>query len=350
MSLDAVIRARRGQLDLDVALAAADGETVALVGPNGAGKTTVLDAIAGLVPLTTGRVVAGGTLLEDPVSGVRLPPERRPVAYVFQDLLLFPHLSVLENVAFGLRSRRMAAGEARRRAGKWLDRVGMADATHRQPGSLSGGEAQRVALARALAVTPTVLLLDEPLAAVDIGARRGLRRELRRHLDSFAGVRVLVTHDPVEAAALADRLVVIEHGRVTQEGTPAAVRAAPRTPYAAELAGLNLFRGRAAGSTVRLAGGGEIVGADEVDGDVFIVIRPEAVSLHLQPPEGSPRNVWAGIVRHAEAEGGRVRVEVDAPVPLVADVTAGAARDLGLQRGTPVWASVKATEVAVRPV
>jgi molybdate transport system ATP-binding protein len=350
VSLDAAVRVRRGSFDLDVVVSAAAGETVALVGPNGAGKTTVLDAIAGLVRLDGGRVTAAGHVLEDPAAGIRLAPERRPVAYVFQGLLLFPHLSVVENVAFGLRCRRVARAEARRRAGDWLARVELEWAADRRPGTLSGGEAQRVALARALAVEPHVLLLDEPLAAADVAARRALRREVRRHLDSFPGVRVLVTHDPVEAAALADRLVVIEDGRVAQEGTPEEVRAAPRTPFAAELAGLNLFRGRAAGATVRLASGTEVVTADPQEGDVFVVIRPEAVSLHLEAPGGSPRNVWAGVVRHLEAAGGRVRVDIEGPVPLVADVTAGAAADLALRPGSAVWTSVKATEITVQPV
>ncbi|HKN49184.1 MAG TPA: ATP-binding cassette domain-containing protein, partial [Actinomycetota bacterium] len=207
MSLDAHIKLRLGALDLDAKIAVADGEVVAIVGPNGSGKTTVMRALAGLVPLTAGRIVLDGQVLEDPDQELRVPPERRPVGFVFQDYLLFPHLSALENVAFGLRCRGMPRGQARDRAREWLDRMGLASHMTARPRALSGGQAQRVALARALATDPRLLLLDEPTAALDAGAKVELRREIRRHLATFSGARLLVTHDPLEAATLADRLV-----------------------------------------------------------------------------------------------------------------------------------------------
>ena len=185
-----------------------------------------------------------------------MPTEQRPVGFVFQDYLLFPHLSALENVAFGLRARGLARAEARRRAAAWLERVGLAAHAAARPRALSGGQAQRVALARALVGEPRLLLLDEPLAALDAATRTEVRRDLRRHLASFDGTRLLVTHDPLDAIALADRLVVLEGGRVTQTGSPAEVSGRPRSRYVAELVGVNLYRGRADGASVQLAGGG----------------------------------------------------------------------------------------------
>jgi molybdate transport system ATP-binding protein len=271
------------------------------------------------------------------------------VGFVFQDYLLFPHLSALENVAFGLRCRGMPRSQARDRARGWLNRMGLADHMAARPRALSGGQAQRVALARALATDPRLLLLDEPTAALDAGAKVELRREIRRHLATFAGTRLLVTHDPLEAATLADRLVVLEAGRVVQSGTPAEVSERPRSQYVAELVGINLLRGRADGYRVVLASGGSLVVATQARGEVFAVVHPRAVALHAREPEGSPRNVWHEKVRSLDLEGSRVRVGVDGEVPLVAEVTPAAVADLGLAEGEPVWASVKATEVGVYP-
>src|SRR5581483_1799645 len=245
VSVEARLRVRRGELDLDVELAIARGELVALLGPNGAGKTTIVHALAGLVALDAGSLRIDGVTLDDPAAGVFVPPEERPVAVAFQDLLLFPHLSAVANVAFGLRARGVARAAADRAAREWLERFGIAALAERKPRELSGGEAQRVALARALALGPALLLLDEPFSALDAEARGRLRRDLRAHLARQPGMRLLVTHDPVEAIALADRLVVLESGRVTHSGTAADIAARPRSPYAAALAGVNLFRGRA---------------------------------------------------------------------------------------------------------
>lgn len=256
MSLEAHVSVTLGALDLDVALEVATGEVVAVVGPNGAGKTTLLRALAGLVPLAGGRVVLDGAVLEDPSTGAWVPTEQRPIGYVFQDYLLFPHLSVLENVAFGLRCRGTDRRGARTTAQSWLERLDLADHAGDRPGALSGGQAQRVALARALATRPRLLLLDEPLAALDAATRLDVRAHLRRHLSTFDGARLLVTHDPVEAMVLADRLVVVEAGRVVQTGTPTEISRRPRSPYVARLVGLNLLRGRGRGGRIRLVGGG----------------------------------------------------------------------------------------------
>jgi molybdate transport system ATP-binding protein len=271
------------------------------------------------------------------------------VGFVFQDYLLFPHMTALENVAFGLRSRGMPRGQARDRAREWLERMGLASHMTARPRALSGGQAQRVALARALATDPRLLLLDEPTAALDAGAKVELRREIRRHLSTFSGARLLVTHDPLEAATLADRLVVLEAGRVVQVGTPAEVSERPRSQYVAELIGINLLRGRADGNRVVLDSGGSLVVATESRGEVFAMIHPRAVALHAREPEGSPRNVWLEKVRSLDLEGSRVRVGMDGEVPLVAEVTPAAVAELGFAEGEMIWATVKATEVAVYP-
>jgi molybdate transport system ATP-binding protein len=349
MSLEAQVGLALGRLRLEVELEVATGELVVLLGPNGAGKTTLLRALAGLVPLEAGRVTLDGEVLEDTAAGTWVPTERRPIGFVFQDYLLFPHLTALENVAFGLRARGLPKAEARRRAGAWLDRVGLAGHANVRPRALSGGQAQRVALARAMAGNPRLLLLDEPLAALDAATRTALRRDLRRHLAGFDGTRLLVTHDPLEAIALADRLVVLEGGRVTQTGTPDDVSARPRSAYVAELVGVNLYRGHASDGAIELEDGGRLIAADINHGEVFAAVHPHAVALHRRPPEGTPRNVLAGTADTLDVIGDRVRVRVAGAVPIIAEVTPAAATELQLADGGPVWATVKATEVTVYP-
>lgn len=348
--LDARVVIRRGVFAADIPLAVTAGEVVSLLGPNGAGKTTVLRALAGLVALDGGHVRLDGEALEDPAAGVRVPVERRRVGLVFQDHLLFPHLSALENVAFGPRCRGVPRAEARRRATAWLERLGLAGLAERRPSHLSGGEAQRVALARALAAEPSLLLLDEPLSALDAAARPHIRSELRRHLAEYGGATVVVTHDPVEAMVLATRLVVIEAGKVVQEGTPQEVSRHPRSDWVARLVGLNLFRGRAAGDHVvvdGMEGPVAIVPAERAGGDVFVAFRPDAVALYPSPPEGSPRNVWEAVVVGLDSLGPRVRVELGGALPMAADVTPSAVAGLGLEPGKTLYAAVKATEVTV---
>ena len=347
--LKANIAVRLGTLDLDVAMEAAPGEIVAVLGPNGAGKTTVLRAVAGLAPLERGRIELDDVVLDDVARGTHLPPERRPIGVVFQDYLLFPHLSALDNVAFGLRARGIGAGDARARAGSWLERLGIGACANARPRTLSGGQAQRVALARALAIDPRLLLLDEPLAALDASARGEVRRDLKRHLASFAGIRIVITHDPLEAVALADRLVILEAGRVVQTGSPADVTQRPRSRYVADLVGVNLLRGTATAGQVALTGGALLQSADGADGEVFAVIHPRAVALHRTRPEGSPRNVWRGRASTLDFQGDRVRVVVEGEMPIIAEVTPAAVRELDLAEGGEVWVSVKATEITVYP-
>jgi molybdate transport system ATP-binding protein len=352
--LEARLLVDRGTFRLDIDLAIVAGEVVALLGPNGAGKTTALRALAGLVPLTGGHIRLAGDTIEEPERRVWTATERRPIGVVFQDYLLFPHLSALENVAFGPRSHGVHRHEARAHAAAWLERVALSHLARHKPRQLSGGQAQRVALARALAVNPRLLLLDEPLAALDARTRLDTRAELHRHLSAHPGATLLVTHDPLDALVLADRLVIIEDGRIVQEGDAAAVTARPRTDYVARLVGLNLYRGQADGHTVALAGTGAGGGlslaiAEPMDGDVFVAFPPAAVALHPRRPDGSPRNTWAATVAGIQRHGDNLRVQLDGPIAAAADITPNAAAQLHLTPGAPVWAAVKATETRAYP-
>jgi molybdate transport system ATP-binding protein len=350
--LDTRIVTAVGDFDVDVSMQAAPGQVVAVLGPNGSGKSTVLRALAGLQPFAAGHLRLGGELLEHPASRHRLPAQARGVGLVPQESLLFPHLTVLDQVAFGPRHRGTAKRRARADAQQWLQRTGLEPLASRRPSELSGGQARRVAITRALAAAPRLLLLDEPLAALDVRAVLELRGFLHRHLRDYGGVTVLVTHDALDAMALASRLVVLDAGRVVQTGTPTDVARQPRSSHVAALVGLNLVRGSADGPTVRVAGPDgtlEVVATGQHFGEVFCSFSPAAVSLHLSRPAASPRNVWPGRVRGLTPHGDAVRVEVDGPLPVLADVTAAAVAELQLVPGTAVWASVKATEVRLYP-
>ncbi|TMG05239.1 MAG: ABC transporter ATP-binding protein [Chloroflexi bacterium] len=340
--MHAVIEVERGGFSLDIDLTVEAGETVAVLGPNGAGKTTLLRALAGLVPIA-GRVELDGDVLDDSAVGRHVPTEERRVGIVFQDHVLFPHMTVLENVAFGLKRDRSRVARG------WLDRSGLGDKAGVMPGELSGGQAQRVALLRTLVTEPRLLLLDEPLAALDVSVRAEVRRELSRQLAGFTGIRILVTHDPLEAIALADRLVVLEQGKVVQTGLPSEVTARPRSRFVADLAGVNLLRGTGKDDHIELDGGEVLAAPESGEGDVFAVIHPRAVALYLARPEGTPRNVWRARAEDLDLRGERVRVRLSGPVPLVAEVTPSAVRDLRLDAGAEVWVAVKATEISVYP-
>ncbi|WP_454195842.1 ABC transporter ATP-binding protein [Nocardia sp. Marseille-Q1738] len=348
MTLEAHLRVSRERFRLDIPLNVTAGEVIALLGPNGAGKTTALRALAGLTPLTGGAIRLDGDTWDAPPK-VFLPAEHRRVGVVFQDYLLFAHLNALDNVAFGLRARGHRRAAARDRAAHWLRRVGLAEQAGAKPRTLSGGQAQRVALARALATDPALLLLDEPLAALDASTRARVRSDLAHHLADYPGHTVLVTHDPLDAMVLADRLVIIEHGAVVQEGPPAEVARRPRSDYVANLVGLNLYRGTARGTTVELADGGVFTVAEPGRGPVHIAFPPTAVGLHPAPPEGSPRNSWpvtiAGIEQHAHT----IRVRLDGNPPVLADVTPATVAELRLRPGMRLWAAVKATETHTYP-
>jgi molybdate transport system ATP-binding protein len=347
--LEARIVVERGSFRLDAALGIAAGEVVALLGPNGAGKTTALRALAGLTSLTDGHIALDGRDLDRPARRVWIPPERRPIGVVFQDYLLFPHLTALDNVAFGPRRHGVDRRTAREQAAGWLGRVGLSDYVRRKPRQLSGGQAQRVALARALAVQPGLLLLDEPLAALDARTRLDTRAELQRHLAEHPGATLLVTHDPLDALVLADRLVILEGGRVVQEGDAAEITARPRTDYVARLVGLNLYRGRASGHTVHVDTDMTLAVADALDGPAFVAFPPSAVALYPSRPDGSPRNAWPATIAGIQRHGDNLRVQLAGALPVAADITPAAAAYLHLAPGQPVWAVVKATETRAYP-
>lgn len=355
---------RRGAFDLDLDFTVAAGETLGVLGPNGAGKSTLLRLLAGLDALGHGDITLSGRVLDDG-EAVFVPAAERPVGLVFQNHRLFPHLTARDNVAFPARVRNVPRRQARSDAEAWLRRLGIADCADRRPDALSGGQAQRVALARTLSADPELLLLDEPLASLDARTRLEVRGELRRHLADFRGPSIVVTHDPLEAMVMADRLLVIEGGRVVQHGAPAEVARRPATQYVARLVGLNLYAGTVSpgSATVQLRGGGSVVAAadgagaaddaapgERVAGRVLVAVRPTAIAVHVErPTRGSPRNVWPGVVTGMELLADRVRVQVDGTPPALVDVTVDAVRDLGLAAGTPVWLSAKATDVDVYP-
>jgi len=330
-------------LDLEVA----PGETVAILGPNGAGKSTLLSVVAGLLRPDRGRVELDGAVLTDERTWT--PPHRRRVALLAQEALLFPHLSARDNVAFGPRSAGAGRREARSAAQRWLDEVGVGDLADRRPRQLSGGQAQRVAVARALAAEPRVLLLDEPMAALDVAARPALRQVLRRVLADRT--TLLVTHDVLDALLLADRVAIVEAGRIVEQGPTATVLARPHSAFAARIAGLDMVRGRWADGAVVAADGSRIRGLaaeaepDVADGaEVVAVFRPSAVSVFRHAPGGSPRNSLAVTVTDLEPRGDQLRIHAG---DLAADVTMLAAAELDLSPGDPVVFAVKASEVAV---
>jgi molybdate transport system ATP-binding protein len=357
MTLYADLHVTRDAFQLDLELTVEPGEVVALLGPNGAGKSTALRAIAGLLPITDGSIRLDDTLWDEPPKTFR-SADHRPIGVVFQDYLLFNHLSALENVAFGLRARGTDKPTARAIAARWLETVGLSEYAKTRPRSLSGGQAQRVALARALATSPDLLLLDEPLAALDASTTLHIRAELGQHLRRYEGRTLLVTHDPLDAMVLADRLVIVEHGKIVQEGPPTEIARRPRTEYVAQLVGLNLYRGTADGTTVHLTDGGTLTIATPSEGKVFVAFPPSAVSLYPEPPTGTPRNTWpmqvAGIEQHAHTV--RVRLiphntsaPTPAPATLLADITTAAVADLHLSPGQNLHATLKATEVQTYP-
>jgi molybdenum ABC transporter ATP-binding protein len=317
-------------------------ETLALAGPSGSGKTTLLRAIAGLVRPARGRIVAGGETWLDTDAGVDVPPEARSVGFVFQDYALFPHLTVEANVAFG----------GRRRAGELLRVLRLERLAQARPASLSGGERQRVALARALAREPKVLLLDEPLSALDASTRTHVREELRAILREQRLPALLVTHDYLDAAAVADRVGVVVDGHVVQVGTPADLAAAPASPFVAEFTGGNVLRGVARTgadglTAVTLEDGTTLVSTDAAAGSVGAVVYPWEVTLaHDAPHDSSQNHVRAPIVSVVPV-GNRMRVRVG---PVVAEITAASAERLGLAPGRPIVASFKATATRLLPL
>jgi molybdate transport system ATP-binding protein len=351
--LELRVASRRGEFELDLAFDARGGATTVIVGESGAGKTSVLRVAAGLDRLDTGRVALDDEVYADTATGIHVPPWRRNVGYVSQDYALFPHLTVAENVAFGLRAAGVRRSEIEMRVERVLERTGIATLARRKPPTLSGGQQQRAALARALVLDPRLLLLDEPLAALDLQTRRQVRGELRRLLRDLETTTLYVTHSPMEALLFGDHIVVLEAGRISQTGNRDDLLRHPRSRYVAELVGTNFFAGRAAtvaeaGMKVRTADGDLAISRAEEAADLFLAVDPREITLHTHRPEGSAQNVFAGPILELAPEppgGERVRVVLGTRPPLVAEVTRDAVQSLGLTEGITVHASFKATGI-----
>jgi molybdate transport system ATP-binding protein len=343
---DAAVRDRSVEIAFDVA----EGETVALLGPNGAGKSTVLAVTSGLLRPDRGHVTLDGRELTSRGGEgreVHVPPHNRHIALLAQEPLLFPHLTILDNVAFGPRSAGSSRGASREAAGHWLREVDLEPLADRHPAQLSGGQAQRAAVARALAADPKLLLLDEPLAALDVAVTPALRQTLRRVLADRTVV--MVTHDVLDALLLADRVVVLEEGAIAEQGRCSDVLSQPRSAFGARIAGLNMVTGTWRDDAVLtrdgLRVGGQVSAPQPQPGDsVVAVFHPHAVSVFLETPGGSPRNALEVTITDLEPQAGRIRVRAGA---LSADITPQAAAELDLTPGVRVFFVVKATEVSV---
>ncbi|BBY60786.1 sulfate/molybdate ABC transporter ATP-binding protein [Mycolicibacterium sarraceniae] len=353
---DLQFRAAVAERGFEVAFEVAAGEVLAILGPNGAGKSTTLHVIAGLLAPDTGLVRLGGHALTDTSAGIQVATHDRRVGLLLQDPLLFPHLSVQANVEFAPRSRRAGRAVARGSAATWLAEVGLADLAGRKPSQLSGGQAQRVAIARALAAEPEVLLLDEPLAGLDVAVAASVRALLRRVCSARGRATVLITHDLLDVLTLADRVLVLEDGGVAEIGPIADVLAAPRSMFGARIAGVNVVRGvRDGAESLRAADGTHWhgrQGADPIaEGGLVAVFSPAAVAVYRELPHGSPRNSVQIRVAELDADGARVRVraaeQADGAPGLAADITAESAAGLRLAAGDTVWFTVKAQEVAL---
>lgn len=345
LSIHAEVAARDVHLDVDLPV----GEVCGIVGPNGAGKSTLLQLLAGLVVPSSGTVSIGGREVAGPTT--HEPPHRRRAVLLTQDAALFPHLDVLANVAFGPRAAGASTSDARVRALTELDAVGCADLAGRRPHQLSGGQAQRVALARALAIDPDVVLLDEPLAGLDVAVAADVRHGLAERLRGRTAL--LVTHEVLDLWTIATRVAVLDKGRVAETGSVADLMARPTSTFLARLGGTNLLTGTIEGTDLlHLAAGLTLRGlADPAqpphDGEPGLAtVAPAAVSLHLTPPGGSPRNTLAGTVAGLEPRGDTVRVGLDvAGQTLAADLTPQSVAELKLTPGLSVTAVVKATQV-----
>ncbi|GCE05206.1 ABC transporter ATP-binding protein [Dictyobacter aurantiacus] len=373
--LNVALETRVDAFHLDVAFGVESGRTAVLLGESGAGKSTILRLLAGLQQPQRGLMVLDGITYYDSESRIFIPPQRRPFGYVFQDYVLFPHLTVFENVAFGLRAQHLSRSLIRSSVADALEMVQLAHLAQRLPAQLSGGQQQRVAIARALALRPRLMLLDEPLAALDVQTRREVRQELRKILREVQITTLFVTHHYLDGLLFGDQLLVIDQGRLVQQGDQRELRDAPRSSYIAELVGINFFRGRVIHTEnettclIRLHSESSTVQPIEVvamlkeqviqpaDGtEIFVVIDPRSITLHQSQPEGSARNVFQGTIMHViplsastGSNEGKVRVSIalnQSDAPLMAEITENSATRMGLQEGQTVFATFKASEAS----
>jgi molybdate transport system ATP-binding protein len=356
--LAASFASRRGAFDLEVGFTAAAGATTVLVGESGAGKTSTLRVLAGLDLPERGRLTLDDEVWLDSEGGRCLPAWERDIGYVSQDYALFPHLSVADNIGFGLKGQRLRSAEIRERVRAAMDQTGIGELGGRRPAQLSGGQQQRVALARALVLRPRLLLLDEPLSALDLKTRRQVRTELRVLLSRLSCVTIYVTHSPLEALVFGEQIVVLHRGRISQLGSRDELLRAPRSRYVAELLGTNLFEGtpippgELRGPFLHTGDGGIQLAAEHGSGEVFALVDPTDITLYREPPRGgaSAQNLFAGPILELVPEpptGERVRVVLGTTPALVAEVTREAVSTLALREGDRIFAGFKATGVRV---
>ncbi len=355
--LEFQLTSRQGTFSLELGTSAPARTVLVVVGESGSGKTTLLRLLAGLARPESGRIAVEGKTWFSSEDGVCLPARDRAVGYVAQDHALFPHLTAAQNVAFGLRAQGTPARETASRVQAALERLGVAPLAERRPHELSGGQQQRVALARALVLEPQLLLLDEPLSALDVQARREIRGELRRLLASLSCVTVYVTHQPTEALLFGDTIAVLEAGRLSQCGTRDDLMLRPRSAFAAEFLGVNLLRGTVTGRApnglahVSTSGGEVLVPYAADGGEVTVIVHPRQITLSIERPEGSAQNVFAGEIEELLPEppdGSRIRVSLATHPPLVAEVTRESADAMGLVPGRRVHASFKAAGLTIQ--
>ena len=359
------LRAVVADRNLDVEFSVAAGEVLAVLGPNGAGKSTALHVIAGLLRHDEGLVRLGDRVLTDTAAGVNVATHDRRVGLLLQDPLLFPHMSVAANVAFGPDGRgfRSARAQKRSRALRWLREVDAEDLADRRPRQLSGGQAQRVAIARALAAEPDVLLLDEPLAGLDVVAAAAIRTVLRTVVARSGCAVILITHELLDVFTLADRVLVLESGKICEIGPVADVLTAPRSHFGARIAGVNLVSGTIgpdgllrsrSGAHLHGTLAGEFAGEGATGQEAIAVFAPAAVAVYQSPPHGSPRNTLEVTVAALDTRGSAVLVrgqeQPDGAPGLAAEITVDAAAELRLTPGDRVWFTVKALEVSLYPV
>ena len=374
--LKAVLDTHLNDFHLEMNLSAEPGKTTVLLGESGAGKSTVLRLVAGLLHPQRGHVSLDGITYFDSERHICFPPQERPFGYVFQDYVLFPHMSVFENVAFGLRAQHLPRRLIRQRVGEALEQVLLAGYDQRRSTQLSGGQQQRVAIARALALQPRLLLLDEPLAALDVQTRREVRQELRRILAGVAITTLFVTHQYLEALLFGHSILVLDGGQVIQQGSQRDLLEHPRSSYVAELVGMNFFRGRLVNCeanslcTIQLHNGRqpiEVMAAWEehnqfarlpsIGEEAFVVVDPRSITLYQASPDSSARNIFhgeivqvlrlGGATTNGDRSDGRVRVSVmldSSMPPLTAEITAASAARMELSEGKSIYATFKATE------
>ena len=374
--LEAVLDTHLNDFHLELSLSAPTGKTTVLLGESGAGKSSVLRLLAGLLHPQRGFISQDGVTYFDNERHICVPPQERPFGYVFQDYALFPHLTVFENVAFGLRAQHLPRQLIRRRVGEALEQVRLVGFDQRLSTQLSGGQQQRVAIARALALQPQLLLLDEPLAALDVQTRREVRQELRRILANVAITTVFVTHQYLEALLFGHSILVLDAGRVIQQGSQRDLLEHPRSSYVAELVGLNFFRGRLVNCeanalcTIRLHNGEhpievmaaweehiQLTGLPGIGEEAFVVVDPRSITLYQAAPDSSARNIFHGEIMqvlrlgtattNAGRNDGRVRISImlDASMPpLTAEITEASAARMELSEGKSIYATFKATE------